>query len=334
MPRVMPVAQIPLIVSDFYLSSTESGLIQYADSPLNVSLRSIRFHHTFQKRRRIVDMEQRIPITMDSYIIQIRTGFAQQRHCPILVRRGSRKQFGILSHAAHQLGRLTHQRPPLLHRTRSQFMCAPVFIPHTPILHMVRLGIAVCSTHPSVFPDSEVTIFHPIAHLLWSPCSCVGTNVRFASDLPTPFYILIRPESVRVFYLPGLVVHRGTFFPHSVQPMIGRYETATRPTYNRGFDFPQSLNHILAETIFIGKLRLWVVQSSVHLIIEMLDKLSENHFAVFYFRCTGHYGHRVLCPGGYSFLSRQNILSCQQQSTKTDNSPNIIIFHILMSFSL
>ena len=77
MPRMVPVAQIPLIVSDFYLSSAEPGLIQYADSPLDVLLRSIRFHHTLQKRRRIVDMEERVPITMDSYIIQIRTGFAQ-----------------------------------------------------------------------------------------------------------------------------------------------------------------------------------------------------------------------------------------------------------------
>ena len=142
----------------------------------------------------------------------------------------------------------------------------------------------VSHAHPAVFPDAQVAVFHPVAHLFRCSGAGIGTDIRFGAHFPAPFDVLVCAEGVRIFHLPALVVDGGAFRSHTVQPMIGGDETAAGPSYDGAFDFFQCVNHIGPEAVFIGKTRGRVVNAAVYLCVEMLDELAEYHVVVSDFR--------------------------------------------------
>jgi len=135
-------------------------------------------------------------------------------------------------------------------------MCAPVFVPHTPILHLMRVSISIIhsllSEHTFMV---KIAIFNPVAHFFWGSCAGIGTNVGFCSHFFAKFYIFIGSKCIAFLNSPGFVKRGDSLFADSFFPIIRRNKTSSRPANNGCLNFFQSFNYINSETIFISKFR-------------------------------------------------------------------------------
>jgi uncharacterized protein (DUF1778 family) len=62
--------------------------------------------------------------------------------------------------------------------------------------------------------------------------------------------------------------------------MIAADETSARPAHHREFQFLHRSDHVLAEAVLVRQRRARLEQAAVDLIVEMLDKATEEHRAV------------------------------------------------------
>ena len=153
---------------------------------------------------------------------------------------------------------------------------------------MMRLRKSVGDPQPGVLTFVfQVAVFNPVTHFFRRSGSCVRADIRFASDLSAQGNILIGSECIRILYPPGLVKERCSDRPYRFLPVIAGYKAAARPAENRHTNPAHGFQHIRPEPLFVRKRAGWIIDTTIDLAMEMLNKVSVQHFAAPTQRRTG-----------------------------------------------
>jgi len=277
---MVPAAQVPLVKGDPHPPAAPGhpdDLLRGPDSVLHVA----SAQHTVDITTRVVLLPQGIPIAMDGHHIQVFARFAQEVERPIHVghRRGQEHDGRV--GALHHLGRLAHKPPPLRYRLGTHLPAEVILVADGPVTHVVRLGepIRLAQPRPASLPW-QVTVLHPVAHLLGRAGARVGADIGLCSDQPAPGDKLVRAERVRLFHAPGLVVARQALAAHPILPVVGAHKTSARPAHNGHTQFAHRLRHIPAQAALVGQRRPRLENTAVHLAVKMLQELPKEHRAV------------------------------------------------------
>ena len=276
---VMPSAKVPFVKGDKN-ATAHFGLVQNGDRAENGRFRTLRSHHARHIRRRIVVMSQAVPVPVNGNVVQHVPGFFQQRQSPALVGQRGGKEFNVRVGVEHELARFPDEVAPFADGFGAHFVTSPVLVADAPVFDVERLFKPVRLTKPAEFPNVEVAVFDPVAHLFWRSRPGVCADVRFRPDFSAPLNILCSSERVRFLYVPSLVPSWLTVWTDSLFPMVGGNKAPARPSDDRDFDFPQSLNDVFTKPDFIGKGRAGIENAAVHLTMKMLDEMPENHGVV------------------------------------------------------
>ena len=150
-------------------------------------------------------------------------------------------------------------------------MFAPVFVSDAPVFDLMGLRIAVGDpllgkgTHVL-----QIAVLHPVAHLFGGSRTCIGADVggtiQFAAELDK----FVGSKLVGFFHSPSLVIGGDSLLAYAKMPIVSRYVAAARPTDDRGLDAAQSIQHVGAEAVLIGKFGGGIVNASVDLTMKML----------------------------------------------------------------
>src|SRR5205085_12671681 len=155
------------------------------------------------------------------------------------------------------------------------------FVSQAPILHVVRLGVAMSPPQIGVLRVcSAIAILHPVGGFLNCSRSEINAEVRFGLHATAVIDKLVGPEAIRFAGKPGAVKASRTLILRSdaVLPVIGRGEIAARPADHGRIETANSREDILAKSLSIGQRRAFFVDAAVDAAAQMLGELTKDHW--------------------------------------------------------
>ena len=126
----------------------------------------------------------------------------------------------------------------------------------------------------------EVAVLHPVAHLLGRAGAGIDADVRLGADPAAPLDELAGAEGVGVLDPPGFVVGGSSRRADAVLPVVAGGEASAGPAHDGDAQFAQRLDDIEAKAPGVGELGAGLEDAAVHLAVEMLQELAEQHAVV------------------------------------------------------
>ena len=275
--RMIPAAQIPLVEGDFDAVLQPQRAEQAADggdAPLKLRGRLKGFPVAAQR----VGLPRLVEVAVDADHVDQIARAAQQGQVPVDVRHGGGQNPDAGVHAAHHLGALADERPPLLRRLRSDLAAGVVLVADGPVLDAERLLVPVGDAQPGPAAHGRlVAVFHPVGHLLRRAGARVGAQVRRRAELPAQQHELVCAERVALLDAPGLVKRGHSVPADAVLPVIGGDEAAAGPAHHRDAQTPERGDHVAPEAVRVAERVAGVVEAAVDLAAKVLDELPVDH---------------------------------------------------------
>ena len=149
------------------------------------------------------------------------------------------------------------------------------FVAQTPVFHLVRIGNSISA--PQLAPPRSllyVAILDESSRLFWRTRAQIQSHERRSAGHFAPGKKFIGAELIGFQCVPRFVEGAGAvlFGPNAIEPVVAGDEVSSRITNDRHTELADFVEHVLAKSVGIGKLRTRIVDAPVNSAPKVLQE--------------------------------------------------------------